>query len=249
MAIDTDKNSYTIIFAVIMVVVVGSLLAGFASGLKPTIKENEQREKQQNILYAMGINNNDPEDSSVAFIQEDVEATFNEYITKQLVIQDGEVTEDDQAYLIDIKKEETKAKDPEYKRRLPLMVGEKDGKEVYVMPVRGKGLWDAIWGFVAVDKSMTITGVYFDHKGETPGLGAEIKQRYFMDDFTGESFLDGDAFKGIDVAKGNNDPNNTDTSDNEVDALAGATITGDGVTAMLRKDIKMYVPYFQSLNQ
>ena len=83
MAIDTDKNSYTIIFAVIMVVVVGSLLAGFASGLKPTIKENEQREKQQNILYAMGINNNDPEDSSVAFIQEDVEATFNEYITKQ----------------------------------------------------------------------------------------------------------------------------------------------------------------------
>ncbi|MAT89878.1 MAG: Na(+)-translocating NADH-quinone reductase subunit C [Flavobacteriaceae bacterium] len=249
MAIDTDKNSYTIIFAVIMVVVVGSLLAGFASGLKPTIKENEQREKQQNILYAMGINNNDPEDSSVAFIQEDVEATFNEYITKQLVIQDGEVTEDDQAYLIDIKKEETKAKDPEYKRRLPLIVGEKDGKEVYVMPVRGKGLWDAIWGFVAVDKSMTITGVYFDHKGETPGLGAEIKQRYFMDDFTGESFLDGDAFKGIDVAKGNNDPNNTDTSDNEVDALAGATITGDGVTAMLRKDIKMYVPYFQSLNQ
>ncbi len=197
----------------------------------------------------MGINNNDPEDSSVAFIQEDVEATFNEYITKQLVIQDGEVTEDDQAYLIDIKKEETKAKDPEYKRRLPLIVGEKDGKEVYVMPVRGKGLWDAIWGFVAVDKSMTITGVYFDHKGETPGLGAEIKQRYFMDDFTGESFLDGDAFKGIDVAKGNNDPNNTDTSDNEVDALAGATITGDGVTAMLRKDIKMYVPYFQSLNQ
>lgn len=249
MAIDTDKNSYTIIFAVIMVVVVGSLLAGFASGLKPTIKENEQREKQQNILYAMDINNNDPEDSSVAFIQEDVEATFNEYITKQLVIQDGEVTEDDQAYLIDIKKEETKAKDPEYKRRLPLIVGEKDGKEVYVMPVRGKGLWDAIWGFVAVDKSMTITGVYFDHKGETPGLGAEIKQRYFMDDFTGESFLDGDAFKGIDVAKGNNDPNNTDTSDNEVDALAGATITGDGVTAMLRKDIKMYVPYFQSLNQ
>ncbi|MDC7994524.1 Na(+)-translocating NADH-quinone reductase subunit C [Altibacter sp. HG106] len=249
MAIDTDKNSYTIIFAVIMVVVVGSLLAGFASGLKPTIKENEQREKQQNILYAMGVNNNDPDDSSVAFIQEDVEATFKEYITKQLVIQDGEVTEDDQAYLIDIKKEETKAKDPEYKRRLPLMVGEKDGKEVYVMPVRGKGLWDAIWGFVAVDKSMTITGVYFDHKGETPGLGAEIKQRYFMDDFTGESFLNGGAFKGIDVAKGNNDPNNTDTSDNEVDALAGATITGDGVTAMLRKDIKMYVPYFQSLNQ
>ena len=95
---------------------------------------------------------------------------------------------------------------------------------------------------------MTITGVYFDHKGETPGLGAEIKQRYFMDDFTGESFLDGGAFEGINVAKGNNDPKNTDTTDNEVDALAGATITGDGVTAMLRKDVRLYVPYFKNLN-
>ncbi len=96
---------------------------------------------------------------------------------------------------------------------------------------------------------MTVQGVYFDHKGETPGLGAEIKQRYFMDDFTGEKFLNGDAFEGINVAKGNNDPKNTDTSDNEVDALAGATITGDGVSAMLKKDVRMYVPYFKNLNQ
>ena len=247
MAINTDKNSYTIIFAIIMVIVVGSILAGFASGLKPKIKENERFEKQQNILYAMGINENEgPND--VTFVPTDkVEEQFNTYITKQLVIQGGDVTEDDEAYLIDLKKEETKAKNPNYSRRLPLFVGEKDGKELYVIPVRGKGLWDAIWGFVAVDKSMTIQGVYYDHKGETPGLGAEIKQRYFMDDFTGESFLDGDAFKGIEVSKSNNDPTNTDTEDNEVDALAGATITGDGVAAMLRKDVRLYVPYFKSL--
>ncbi|MDT0556519.1 Na(+)-translocating NADH-quinone reductase subunit C [Patiriisocius hiemis] len=249
MAINTDKNSYTVIFAIIMVVIVGSLLAGFASGLKPMIKANERYEKQQNILYAMGINNNEG-DNDVEFIGTDVvEDEFKKYITKQYVIQGGEVTENDEAYLIDIKKEATKAKDPNYKRKLPLFVGEKDGKEIYVMPVRGKGLWDAIWGFVAVDKTMTITGVYFDHKGETPGLGAEIKQRYFMDDFTGEKFLDGGEFEGIDVAKGNNDPKNTDKTDNEVDALAGATITGDGVTAMLRKDVKMYVPYFKNLNE
>lgn len=249
MAINTDKNSYTIIFAIIMVVVVGSLLAGFASGLKPLIKANERYEKQQNILYAMNVNDNEgPND--VNFIPTDrVEAEFEKYITKQLVIQGDKVTENDEAYLIDLKKEETKAKDKSYTRRLPLFVGEKDGKEIYVIPVRGKGLWDAIWGFVAVDKSMTIQGVYFDHKGETPGLGAEIKQRYFMDDFTGESFLNGNAFEGISVAKGNNDPKNTDTSDNEVDALAGATITGDGVSAMLKKDVRMYVPYFKKLNQ
>lgn len=249
MAINTDKNSYTIVFAIIMVVVVGSLLAGFASGLKPLIKANEKFEKQQNILYAMNVNDNKGE-GDVVFIPTDrVEDEFNKYITKQLVIQGDKVEENDEAYLIDLKKEETKAKDASYQRRLPLFVGEKDGKEVYVIPVRGKGLWDAIWGFVAVDKSMTVQGVYFDHKGETPGLGAEIKQRYFMDDFTGEKFLNGNVFEGISVAKGNNDPKNTDTTDNEVDALAGATITGDGVSAMLKKDIKMYVPYFKKLNQ
>ncbi len=140
MAINTDKNSYTIVFAVIMVLVVGSLLAGFASGLKPLIKANEKYEKQQNILYAMNVNENEgPND--VTFIPTDrVEEEFNKYIKKQLVIQGDKITEDDQAFLIDLKKEETKAKDKSYTRRLPLFIGEKDGKEVYVIPVRGKGL-------------------------------------------------------------------------------------------------------------
>ncbi|WP_394906837.1 Na(+)-translocating NADH-quinone reductase subunit C [uncultured Mesonia sp.] len=248
MAINTDKNSYTIIFAIVMVVIVGSLLAGFANGLKPMIKANERYEKQQNILYALGVNNNEGANDVVFIGTEQVEEEFKKYITKQLVIQGDQVTEDDQAYLIDISKEENKAKKADYQRRLPLFVANLEGEELYVMPVRGKGLWDAIWGYVAVDKSMTVKGVYFDHKGETPGLGAEIKQRYFMDDFTGEKFLHGGAFKGIEVAKGNNDPKNEDKSDNEVDALAGATITGDGVSAMLRKDIKLYVPYFKTLN-
>ncbi|GEQ87076.1 Na(+)-translocating NADH-quinone reductase subunit C [Patiriisocius marinistellae] len=249
MAVNKDSNVYTIIFTVIMVAVVGSLLAGFASGLKPIITVNEEAEKQQNILYAMNVNDNEG-DGDVVFIPTDrVASEFSKYVTKQIVIEGDKVTENDKAYLIDIKKEGTKAKDPNYTRRLPLMIGEKDGKELYVVPVRGKGLWDAIWGFVAMDKSMTIQGVYFDHKGETPGLGSEIKQRYFMDDFTGESFLNGNAFEGITVAKGNNDPLNNDKTDYEVDALAGATITGDGVSAMLKKDVRMYLPYFQSLNK
>jgi Na+-transporting NADH:ubiquinone oxidoreductase subunit C len=249
MAINTDKNSYTIFFAIIMVVVVGSLLAGFSSGLKPMIDANKRYEKQQNILYAMGVNNNEgPND--VEFIPTDlVEGEFAKYITKQLVIEGDKVTEDDKAYLLDVKKEAKKAKDAGYARKLPLFIGTKDGKEIYVAPVRGKGLWDAIWGFIAMDKNMVIQGVYFDHKGETPGLGAEIKQRFFMDDFVGESFLKDGKFGSILVAKGNNDPKNIDKSDQEVDALAGATITGDGLSAMLKKDIRMYVPYFKSLNK
>ena len=99
-----------------------------------------------------------------------------------------------------------------------------------------------------MDENMIVQGAYFDHKGETPGLGANIKQRYFMDDFVGEKLLSstGD-FKGITVAKGNNDPKNLIKDDYEVDALAGATITGDGVSAMIKTDLKLYLPYFRNL--
>ncbi|GGW72529.1 Na+-transporting NADH:ubiquinone oxidoreductase subunit C [Winogradskyella epiphytica] len=248
MAIDTDKNSYTIVFAIVMVVIVGSILSGLASGLKPLVKANERFEKQQNILYAMGINGNEGI-SDVEFISTDkVEDVFKNTIKKQYVIEGDKVTENPEAYLIDIKKEETKSKDPNYTRKLPLFEGEKDGKPLYVVPIRGKGLWDAIWGFVAVDKSMVVQGVFFDHAGETPGLGSEIKQRYFMDDFEGEHLLNASGkFEGITVAKGNADPKNERKTDNAVDAIAGATITGDGVTAMIKKDLKMYVPFFKTL--
>ena len=242
----TDGNIYTVLFAVGMVVVVGSLLAFFASSLKPNIDENKRIEKQQNILYAMGVNENT--DTSAEFVATtEAEQEFKKYITKQLVIEGDNITEDDKAYLIDVKKEKDKAKKGGV-RRLPLFVGEKDGETFYVAPIRGKGLWDAIWGYVAMDENMVIQGAYFDHKGETPGLGANIKQRFFMDDFQGEHLLtESGEFKGVRVAKGNNDPKNEDKTDYEVDAIAGATITGDGVSAMIKSDLQLYVPYFKSL--
>jgi Na+-transporting NADH:ubiquinone oxidoreductase subunit C len=236
------------IFAVVMVFVVGSILAFMASSLKPNIDENKRIEKQQNILYAMGVNEND--DSNANFVSTEVAGTeFAKYITKQIVIQGDKITENDNAYLIEVKKEQTLAKQGK-QRRLPLFIGEKDGKTFYVAPIRGKGLWDAIWGYVALDADMIVQGAYFDHKGETPGLGANIKQRYFMDDFIGEHLLtEAGDFKGIRVAKGNNDPKNLEKTDYEVDAIAGATITGDGVSAMIKKDLAMYVPYFKSLKK
>ncbi|MBT8253668.1 MAG: Na(+)-translocating NADH-quinone reductase subunit C [Bacteroidia bacterium] len=242
----TDSNLYTILFAVGMVIVVGFVLAFLAEYLKPTITENKRLEKQQNILYAMGVNEN--EGSSANFVStDDAPSLFKDYIKKQLIIQNGEVAEDTTAYLIDIKKEKTLAKNPDYDRRLPLFVGEKDGKTYYIVPIRGKGLWDAIWAYVALNENMVVQGAYFDHKAETPGLGANIKQRFFMDDFIGEELISDGQFRGIKVAKGNADPRNQDKSDHEVDAIAGATITGDGVSAMISSDLRLYVPYFQSL--
>jgi Na+-transporting NADH:ubiquinone oxidoreductase subunit C len=259
----TDSNSYTMIFAVIMVLVVGSLLAFLASSLKPSIKENERIEKQQNILYAMGVNEND--ESSANFVSTSVAGEkFKNFIKEQLVIEvvgnkvikqqtRTEYMADNnkqEPYLIDVKKQQANAKAGKV-RKLPLFIGEnEEGKTFYVAPIRGKGLWDAIWGYISMDENMVVQGAYFDHKGETPGLGANIKQRYFMDDFIGEHLMtDAGVFKGIRVAKGNNDPKNEEKTDYEVDAIAGATITGDGVSAMIKSDLKLYVPYFKSLKK
>ena len=247
MSRNTDSNQYTILFAIGMVVIVGSLLAFTASSLKPNIVENERMEKQQNILYAMGVNENG--DNDIVFVSTDkVASEFSKYVTTQLVLDaQGNAFEDNEAYLIDVKKEQAKAKNGGT-RALPLFVGKKEGQSYYIIPIRGKGLWDAIWGYVALDEDMVVQGAFFDHAAETPGLGANIKQRYFMDDFIGEKLISstGD-FKGITVAKGNNDPKNHIKDDYEVDALAGATITGDGVSAMIKSDLKLYLPYFQNL--
>ncbi|MCJ7466231.1 MAG: Na(+)-translocating NADH-quinone reductase subunit C [Maribacter sp.] len=246
MAINTDKNVYTVVFAAIMVVVVGSLLALFSSGLRDRIEKNLKMEKQQNILYSMGVNEN-VDEGSVNFVSTDnVAGDFKKYIKEQLVLEGDKITPDSTAYLIDLKQQIAMAKKGGT-QKLPLLIGEKDGKKYYIIPLYGNGLWDAIWGFISLDDKMVVQGVYFDHKGETPGLGANIKQRYFMDDFTGETILSGIDYVGVKVAKGNNDPLNKIKDDNEVDALAGATITSNGVTAMIKDRVKLYRPYLETI--
>ena len=94
----------------------------------------------------------------------------------------------------------------------------------------------------------TIKGVSFDHKGETAGLGAEITKDWFKESFVGEKVFDLDGnLAGITVLKGNNDPNNTDKDDHEVDAISGSTITGDGVTDMIKERLNNYLGYFKSI--
>ena len=247
MAFNTDKNSYTIIFSVVMVIVVGSVLALAATGLKDKIAENQRFEKQQNILYAMGFHANSDE-GSVNFVPtSEVSDRFTALIKDQYVIVDGKAESFEDAYFkIDLKKELDLIKSGK-PGKLPLFIGENQGSRYYILPMYGKGLWDAIWGYLALDENLEIAGVYFDHKGETPGLGANIKMRFFMDDFEGESIYRDGKFQGIAVVKGNNDPLNQDKADGQVDALAGATITGNGETDMITESVKLYQPYLETL--
>ena len=236
----TDSNSYTIIFSVIMVVVVGSLLAFFANFTKDLRIKNDQVKAQIDILSAIGV----------AADRSNATEMFTQYIKQQKVIAGTEVSDDEKAYLIDVKKEMDGAKKGNV-QRLPLFVAEKDGKTLYILPVRGNGLWDAIWGYIALNDDLkTINGVYFDHKGETPGLGANITESFFTEDFKGEFLYDASGnFKGIEISKSNGDPNNEDKTDNQVDAISGATITGNGVGAMINSGIRAYLPYFETLKK
>ncbi|RBA29545.1 NADH:ubiquinone reductase (Na(+)-transporting) subunit C [Flavobacterium tibetense] len=236
----TDSNSYTIIFSVIMVVVVGSLLAFFANFTKDLRVKNDQVKAQIDILSAIGVESD----------RSNATEMFTQYIKQQKVIAGTEVSDDEKAYLIDVKKEMDGAKKGNV-QRLPLFVAEKDGKTLYILPVRGNGLWDAIWGYIAINDDLkTINGVYFDHKAETPGLGANITESFFTDDFKGEYLYDASGnFKGIEISKSNGDPNNEDKTDNQVDAISGATITGNGVGAMINSGIRAYLPYFETLKK
>jgi Na+-transporting NADH:ubiquinone oxidoreductase subunit C len=141
-------------------------------------------------------------------------------------------------------------KKPIQQQRFPLYLAKVDSLQYYIVPLRGSGLWDAIWGYVALegDKN-TIKGAVFDHKGETAGLGAEITQKWFQDRFTGEKIFNNNGkLVGVNVSKTNNDPSGNDKDDNEVDAISGATITGDGVTDMIIERLQNYLSYFNMEN-
>ena len=128
----------------------------------------------------------------------------------------------------------------------PMYKAQYKGTTNFVIPLRGKGLWDAIWGYVALEENFnTVQGVIFDHKGETAGLGAEITKDWFQENFRNEKiFNDQGELVGIKVTKGYSQPENKD--DNKVDAISGATITGDGVTDMMQERLKNYLPYMKS---
>ena len=230
-----DSNSYTFIFATIMVLVVASTLAFTASSLKALQADNVRKEKMQNILSTIGIQTG----------REKAEQLYKNYINATLSLDHmGNVDETVDAFQIKLNYE---IKKPANEQRFPLYKAIVDNVSYYIIPLRGSGLWDAIWGYISLKSDVnTIQGAVFDHKAETAGLGAEITQQWFMDRFKEEKvFNTSGKLVGINVSKTNNDPKDIDKNDHEVDAISGATITGDGVTDMITERLNHYLPYFE----
>jgi Na+-transporting NADH:ubiquinone oxidoreductase subunit C len=235
MAINKDSNAYTFGFSIALVIVVGVVLSSLAIGLKPRIKANEAVKKKMDILAAIGVESS----------RKNGEELYSEYVTKSYVISaEGEVVEnlpeEKTAIKLDIQNQFRDKKIAKSERLYPVFEAKKDGNKVFVLPVVGKGLWGPIWGYLALaDDYQTIVGASFDHKGETPGLGAEIKQGFFEDQFEDEKISKGGDFVEIKVVQ-----NGTGTEDQKVDGITGGTITSKGVEEMVNRTMKVYQKYF-----
>lgn len=241
---NTNKNSYVIIYAAVMVILAAVLLAGANILLKPAQEENASIDKMEQILRALGK----------SAPKAEVISTYKSLIKQELLVNaDGQIVktfDGEQVGSSDAFKANTEL---DYKliakgeqRDLPVFVAEVDGKKLFVFPLNGAGLWNKIWGYLAVDAAdhSTVTGADFGNAGETPGLGAEISTPHFSDQFKGKQLFREGVFTGIAVVKhGQKD----DTKD-YVDGISGGTLTSVGVHDMLAASLKPFAKFLESSN-
>jgi len=246
-------SKYVLIFVLIMTTVVALVLALLNTAWKSKFEFNESVFNKRSILNSVEDHlGNDLKVKSLS--DQEVQDMFSERMKQIAIDAEGdEVTEEYIASLykggkpenIDTKKEKKK---PEADRIRPLYVySSPTGKQFYITSIRGSGLWDEIWGWIALEDDLkTVVGAAFDHTGETPGLGAEIKDNpSFPSQFKGKSLYNADGeFTSVIVRKGG-----AKNPLNEVDGISGATITADGVGEMLYRGMKYYQPYFDKIKK
>lgn len=216
----TNSNSYTIIYAAVMVIIVAFMLAFVSSSLRDRQNRNVEFDTKKQILSALNVRN-----------VEDVENTYKKYVKQDMLMQaDGTLTENQDGFSTAYEKE------VKTNKRFHVFVAEKDGDTKYVFPVYGTGLWGAIWGYVALNSDKnTVYGVYFSHASETPGLGAEIATEHFQTLFSGKKTVDnGQIVLGV-VKNGK-----VENPECQVDGISGGTITSDGVNLMLKNCLSNY---------
>ena len=234
------STRYIVTFVIILTVVVALVLSLMATGLKPIHDRNEAIYNKKAIISAI------ESDLGMAVSElggEEIQLIFDERINQVVVDHQGNILDGVLAEDVDMAKEKKK---PVAERKFPIYVYDGPDGKIYIVSVRGSGLWDEIWGNIALEEDFnTVAGAAFDHKGETPGLGAEIKENpNFADQFEGKKlYNDGGEYTAIAVVKNGAD------GLHEVDGISGATITGNGVEDMLELGIKYYEPYFEKIGK
>jgi Na+-transporting NADH:ubiquinone oxidoreductase subunit C len=243
---DSDLTVY--IYTIVLTVVIGGLLSVLYNALKPMHDKNAEKARKEAILAAI------PEQGT-----EDPLARFDTRIKVLAVRADG--TSFDESKLGELNSmpgrklvQYTKLSDLDLSQEDKLKEADRvypfyeytanNNEKMYILSIRGNGLWDKIWGNIAVKADMnTIAGVYFGHKGETPGLGAEIKDNAkFKALFTDKTIFQNGEYKPVLVKKKN-------VTANDVQAISGATVTSDGVTEMIQRGLAYYLPYIKSIKK
>jgi Na+-transporting NADH:ubiquinone oxidoreductase subunit C len=221
-----------------MVILVAAGLAFTAYKLQPAQDKNVRVEKMQNILQSVGI------ESTV----DNAEELFGKYVIKQIVVNTKGEEIKGSAFDVNLK-QQFKAKDEE--KQLPMyFVKLDDGSTKTIIPLTGKGLWGPIWGYLSLnDDFNTIYGAVFDHKGETPGLGAEINKDSFEDQLNGKKLFEGTELVSITAHKGGKGSAlKAGDTQHGIDAISGGTITSKGLEKMLKEEWLFAYKAFLSKN-
>jgi Na+-transporting NADH:ubiquinone oxidoreductase subunit C len=223
-----------------MVVIVAAALAVASGALKAPQERNREIEKKMNILTSVGkaASAGDRADKNAY-----IESEYEKYIAEAFLINARGARTEGDAFNVDLKAE---LKKPEAERLLPVFVCSDNGSRQYIIPVRGAGLWGAIWGYISLkDDFSTVYGAVFDHSGETPGLGAEIAMPDFQKQFAGKKIYRDGKFISVEVVKNGSTPLN----DYNVDGITGGTLTSKAVGKMLFDCLSNYTKFFDVQKQ
>lgn len=241
MKINKNNNAYIIAYATILVVVVAAVLSFASISLKPAQQANVEVEKMGAILSSIG----EGKDAATAPEGKDkyIKAQYAKYIIGSFCVNAmGEKVDGDAFASLDDLKAVFAAK-----KAMPIFEAQRaNGEKLYVIPITGAGLWGPVWGYIALGPDCsTVVGAVFDHKGETPGLGAEISTPAFSDQFLlNKQLFNGDKFESIKLTKG---AGSSEGNPYAVDAISGGTLTSNGVSAMLKNCLGDYAPFFEKI--
>lgn len=237
-----NSNTYIIAYATVLVVVVAAVLSYTAISLRPLQQANVLIEKKGAILASIGQG----KEAATAPEGKDkyIDTQYDKYIKSSFFVNaTGERTDVDAKTALDALG--NLAEVFEKKEAMPVFEADIDGKIIYVVPVTGKGLWGPVWGYLALNADCnTVEGAVFDHKGETPGLGAEISLPQFQNQFIGKQFFENGKFTSINLTKGSGSSTGNPYA---VDAISGGTLTSNGVRDMLKNCLGDYVPFFEKM--
>jgi len=231
-------DAYTIGFAAVVCVACSLLLSGTSALLKQRQDAMVELDRKRNVLKAFGepVTDETGRPRSAA----EVDRVFAGHIRE--IILDGETGN----VLEGLSSRDVPREELEKKQKLPLYRWEENGRVTRTaFPISGKGLWSTIYGYMALDESLSrILGVTFYRHGETPGLGGEIATDEFQQRFTGKRVFKDGQLQRIEVVKGAVATRYPEGNDHAVDGISGATLTGRGLNQFINQDVERYERYF-----